>query len=87
VWLRIGRAGIVADLRTFFAAAEQHIAGRRFPDHGDWLEEIEALKRAWPDSRELAGIPGINPNTFMHRLSEVSAPRPVQKLIWLPGCS
>ena len=68
-----GCLGIVADLRTFFAAAKQHIGMGCPPDRGEWLAEIAALRQAWPDTRELAGVPGINPNILMHRLSEVSA--------------
>jgi acetolactate synthase I/II/III large subunit len=35
-----------------------------------WLEEIQALRARWPDTEELKGIPGINPNEFMHQLSQ-----------------
>ena len=35
-----------------------------------WLAEIAALRRQWPDVAELAGVPGINPNAFMHQVSQ-----------------
>src|SRR5579875_18068 len=38
-----------------------------------WREEIEGLRRQWPDTAELSGVPGINPNTFLHALSLRSA--------------
>jgi acetolactate synthase I/II/III large subunit len=37
-----------------------------------WREEIEGLRRRWPDREELDGIEGINPNCFMHELSRAS---------------
>ena len=36
----------------------------------EWAEEIHSLRAQWPDTRELEGIPGINPNAFMHVLSQ-----------------
>jgi len=35
-----------------------------------WLEEIQALRVRWPDTGELKGVAGINPNEFMHQLSQ-----------------
>ena len=40
------------------------------PNLDDWMSEIAELRREWPDLAELAGIPGINPNTFMHQISQ-----------------
>ncbi len=34
-----------------------------------WCREIDAMKRQWPDTRELTGSSGINPNVFMHALA------------------
>jgi acetolactate synthase-1/2/3 large subunit len=36
----------------------------------EWLDEIQSLRAQWPDTRELEGTPGINPNSFMHVLSK-----------------
>jgi acetolactate synthase-1/2/3 large subunit len=33
-----------------------------------WTERIAQLKSEWPDTRELAALPGINPNLLMHQL-------------------
>jgi len=62
---------IVADLRSFFAAALPAARELPFPDRADWLAEIDALRRRWPDTGEL-DVKGINPNQFMHELSRVS---------------
>jgi acetolactate synthase-1/2/3 large subunit len=37
--------------------------------YSGWLKEIAALHEAWPDTAELPGAPGINPNDFIHRIS------------------
>jgi len=34
-----------------------------------WRQEISELSRRWPDTSELVGVKGINPNRFMHQLS------------------
>lgn len=35
----------------------------------DWNEKIASHRQEWPDSKELAGVSGINPNVFIHALS------------------
>jgi acetolactate synthase-1/2/3 large subunit len=64
-----GCRAVVAGLPEFFDAALKRARGREFEEKPGWLEEISALRRAWPDTKELEGVPGINPNRFMHRLS------------------
>lgn len=34
-----------------------------------WSEQINILRNDWPDTAELQGIEGINPNVLMHKLS------------------
>jgi len=63
--------GFVSDLRTFFTAANEHL---RCPPKRDWLEHIQTLRRRWPDTDELKGCDGINPNIFMHQPSEGRRP-------------
>jgi acetolactate synthase I/II/III large subunit len=41
-------------------------------DAGGWIAEIAAARGRWPDTAELDGVPGINPNAFMHALSRAS---------------
>jgi acetolactate synthase-1/2/3 large subunit len=35
----------------------------------EWRAEINAQRALWPDTAEIVGIEGINPNVFMHQLS------------------
>lgn len=67
-----GCCGIVADLRAFLPAAARRAGAQEFAARDEWLAEIADLRRAWPDTGELPGVPGINPNAFMHRLSAAS---------------
>ena len=38
----------------------------------DWLEQIATFREKWPDTDELNGLEGINPNVFVHKLSAAS---------------
>jgi acetolactate synthase-1/2/3 large subunit len=55
-----------------FAEGFPVTAYRRSEGLPAWLAEIEELRAAWPDDAELPGVPGINPNAFMHQLSRLS---------------
>ncbi|MBA2656785.1 MAG: thiamine pyrophosphate-binding protein [Tatlockia sp.] len=63
---------IVMDLADFIDKMFQQIKGKILPSNKSWIEEIKLLKEKWPDTKELATISGINPNFFMHRLSQHS---------------
>ncbi len=39
----------------------------------EWTGRITQLKAQWPDTRELDGVSGINPNVLMHELSARAA--------------
>jgi acetolactate synthase I/II/III large subunit len=67
-----GCRAIVSGLKEFLAAALSRAAEREFAERAEWREEIEALRRAWPDTSELADATGINPNALMHQLSSHS---------------
>jgi acetolactate synthase-1/2/3 large subunit len=67
-----GCTAILADLREFAGAALPMARASNLPVRSDWIEEIRALREAWPDTQELPGLSGINPNVLMHRLSSVS---------------
>jgi acetolactate synthase-1/2/3 large subunit len=67
-----GCHAVEAHLRDFFCAALELACGRAFAAREAWLNRLYELRRQWPDSEELAGVPGINPNVFMHQLSAVS---------------
>ena len=60
---------MLATLPEFLGAAIEMASRRSFTDQSLWRAQIEEWKVQWPDTAELAGVPGINPNVFMHRLS------------------
>ena len=63
---------IAADLGAFLPAILKAVRDNEIPSRPEWIERINALQRQYPDTGELSGIPGINPNRFMHRLSSIS---------------
>jgi acetolactate synthase I/II/III large subunit len=67
-----GCRAIVSGLKEFLSSALSFASEREFAERTEWREEIEALRRAWPDTLEIADAPGINPNVLMHQLSASS---------------
>ncbi len=67
-----GCKAILAHLRPFLSEALKSFAGSTFPERIEWLDEISELRRLWPDTKELDGTPGVNPNKFLHQLSQAS---------------
>ena len=65
-----GCVAIVADLPEFFASIAQPMKKFIWPDRREWLAEIQLQQQSWPDTAELPGISGINPNWFMGQLSD-----------------
>ena len=65
-----GCESLVSELVPFIEAAEKKLPSGS--GHPAWEARISALKDKWPDANEQSGMPGINPNSFMHRLSETS---------------
>ncbi len=65
----IGCEPVVADMRDFLREAEAALNSSPLPPFASWRERIASLKEQWPDTAELAGAKGINPNKFMHALS------------------
>lgn len=63
---------LVAHLKPFLAQALRAARTRQFTPRTHWLAEIEELREQWPDTNEIQGMPGINPNQFMHDLSRAS---------------
>jgi acetolactate synthase-1/2/3 large subunit len=64
-----GCRGIVSGLREFLAGIQQAAEAVAFPDWSEWVAEIASARQRMPDTAELDGVPGINPNGFMHELS------------------
>ena len=67
-----GCSAVVATLPEFLDAAIEMTSRRSVPERNAWRAQIEEWKVQWPDTAELAGLPGINPNVLMHRLSAQS---------------
>jgi acetolactate synthase-1/2/3 large subunit len=64
-----GCRAIVSDLKAFVDTFLPVVRNSAFPRRPEWLNAIATLREKWPDTQELAGTPGINPNAFMHHLS------------------
>jgi acetolactate synthase-1/2/3 large subunit len=63
----------VSELAPALQALAQSFEGHRERiEHqiAPWTREIRDLREQWPDTAELAAVPGINPNIFMHQLSK-----------------
>ena len=63
---------ILADAKSFLEQANAQLSVYHYPTMGSWFNEIESLKKSWPDINELKDFQGINPNVFMHALSQSS---------------
>jgi acetolactate synthase-1/2/3 large subunit len=62
--------GVVADAGDFCAALAAAPPPRG--DAGPWIRHLEELRARWPDTEELKGLPGLNPNVFLRRLGAAS---------------
>lgn len=60
---------IVTNLKRFITDFADRISFHTFKRRDDWFNRINSLKGEWPDVEELTNIKGINPNVFMHSLS------------------
>ncbi len=67
-----GCIAVNTDLRAFLHEALNQTPSFSFTSRHKWLAEIADLRQSWPDTAELAGVRGINPNEFMHILSATS---------------
>ena len=64
---------VLSDLRGFLTAMLASCESGDFPARVEWLGELDALRRQWPDTAENVGVPGINPNELMHQISRTAA--------------
>jgi acetolactate synthase I/II/III large subunit len=62
---------VKANLLDFFTQIEKDIPVYKATT--DWINEIDTIRQTRPDIRELELITGINPNLFIHKLSQASA--------------
>ncbi|MBA3706920.1 MAG: thiamine pyrophosphate-binding protein, partial [Bacteroidetes bacterium] len=63
---------IVADLAPYLESVNKDLKGNNFSVKAEWLKEINSLKTEFPDTKEIKDIEGINPNIFIHKLSQAS---------------
>lgn len=68
-----GVEALVQDLAPALADLAAVAAAGAPADHSAWAAEIADLHAQWPDTGELPGIEGINPNQVMHQLAHPSA--------------
>jgi acetolactate synthase-1/2/3 large subunit len=64
-----GCHALIAPLAGAIEALSETVGERAGSRHESWRAEIAQLAQRWPDTAELAGIDGINPNLLMHQLS------------------
>ena len=63
---------ILAHLRPFLLSALEKTSEQKSTDHARWSAKIRQLQQQWSDTAELSSCEGINPNKFMHQLSDAS---------------
>lgn len=63
---------IISDAKNFIDEANHYFALNPSKSHLEWLNEINHAHKQWPDTHELKNFNGINPNSFMHALSQAS---------------
>jgi len=69
----LGCQPVIAQLAPFIAAVLDVADAPQAPVLDSWRSEISELRERWPDTGELPGVKGINPNALMHRLSRPAA--------------
>lgn len=62
---------ILSNVSNFLSQFENIGERITVPDHTEWLAEIRTLRDQWPDTNEVK-TDNINPNQFMHDLSQHS---------------
>ncbi|OXA97464.1 acetolactate synthase [Flavobacterium oncorhynchi] len=66
-----GCEAIIGDLKSFFTEFKTRTIDESFVLKDGWFNQIHDFKETWPDTKELDPN-GINPNVFMHLLSNKS---------------
>ncbi|MEQ1799273.1 MAG: thiamine pyrophosphate-binding protein [Lacibacter sp.] len=62
----------VCDIRWFLQEANRRVQNMQLAPFENWYSRIQQLKEEWPDHLELKDATGINPNLFIHQLSQAS---------------
>jgi acetolactate synthase-1/2/3 large subunit len=68
-----GVEALVQDLAPALADIAAAATASEPGDHAEWMAEIAELRERWPDTGELPGIEGTNPNQVIHQLAHPSA--------------
>ena len=68
----LGCESAVCQLKDFLSAGIKKLPAFKLADHTPWLAEIKAKRQEWPDTGENPEVTALNPNAFIHRLSQVS---------------
>ena len=68
----LGCTAINSDLHSFLTTITKYLNKKKFQSRQDWFNEINSLKKSFPESEENSKISGINPNYFIHKLSKSS---------------
>ena len=69
----VGCESAVCQLKDFLATGIKKLPGFKLVERTDWRAQIEIQRREWPDVRETGQAAGLNPNEFMHSLSQTSS--------------
>ena len=67
-----GCKSLAVDVSIFLRNALNLLATGALEKKSHWLGEIARWRSEWPDVEELTGAAGINPNIFIHQLSQSS---------------
>ena len=68
----LGCTAINSDLHSFLTSITKYLNKKKSPSRQDWFNEINSIKKSFPESEENSKISGINPNYFIHKLSKSS---------------
>ena len=68
----LGCTAINSDLHSFLTRITKYLNKKKSPSRQDWFNEINSIKKSFPESEENSKISGINPNYFIHKLSKSS---------------
>jgi len=68
----VGCTPLVSDLRDFLVGAIQRVSQIAPSERLEWMKQIAAKRREWPDIGEARVTGGLDPNAFMHALSQAS---------------
>ncbi len=63
---------VISHLQPFLTSLVDLVSKRDWTERRNWVSEIRDLRKKWPDTHEIENVSGINPNRFMHALSQAS---------------